>query len=142
MVTDPDEVEGVVDEWHERRLDVPLVLRRGAVPRPRSAAARGDPRATPSRGDTVVTVVLPELVPRHWWENLLHNQTALFFKRVLLFEPGVVVTSVPVPPRRSRGRAPSDAAAVLGGPAAHRRRLSTAWPRPSSRSRPPACSSA
>ena len=43
----------------------------------------------------MVTVVLPELVPRHWWESLLHNQTALFFKRVLLFEPGVVVTSVP-----------------------------------------------
>ena len=47
------------------------------------------------RGDTVVTVVLPELIPAHWWENLLHNQTALGLKRTLLFEPGVVVTSVP-----------------------------------------------
>ena len=43
----------------------------------------------------MVTVVLPELVPDHWWQNLLHNQTALFFKRMLLFEPDVVVTSVP-----------------------------------------------
>jgi hypothetical protein len=34
-------------------------------------------------------------VPRHWWGNALHNQTALFFKRLLLFEPDVVVTSVP-----------------------------------------------
>jgi hypothetical protein len=42
-----------------------------------------------------VTVVLPELVPDHWWQNLLHNQSALFFKRILLFEPDVVVTSVP-----------------------------------------------
>jgi hypothetical protein len=42
-----------------------------------------------------VTVVLPELVVRRRWEHLLHNQTALFMKRLLLFEPHVVVTSVP-----------------------------------------------
>jgi hypothetical protein len=42
-----------------------------------------------------VTVVLPEFIPRHWWEHLLHNQTAFYFKRLLLFEPNVVVTSVP-----------------------------------------------
>ena len=47
------------------------------------------------RGDTVVTVVLPEFIPKHWWQNLLHNQTAFYMKRLLLFEPNVVVTSVP-----------------------------------------------
>jgi len=45
-------------------------------------------------GDTVV-VVLPEYVPIHWWEHLLHNQTALRIKGALLFHPGVVVASVP-----------------------------------------------
>ena len=63
------------------------------------AGASGPPpvsiREQTRRGDTVVTVVLPELIPAHWWENLLHNQTALGLKRTLLFEPGVVVTSVP-----------------------------------------------
>jgi hypothetical protein len=52
-------------------------------------------RRRTARPDTIVTVVLPELIPKHWWENLLHNQTALFFKRRLLFEPQVVLTSVP-----------------------------------------------
>ncbi|HET6714837.1 MAG TPA: APC family permease [Actinomycetota bacterium] len=94
MVTDPDEVEDVVDEWHERQLDVPLVLVEAPF-RDFGPPLLEEIRAHTSRGDTIVTVVLPELVPRHWWENLLHNQTALFFKRVLLFEPGVVVTSVP-----------------------------------------------
>ena len=42
-----------------------------------------------------ITVVLPEFVPSHWWENLLHNQTALRLKAALLFHPGVVVTNVP-----------------------------------------------
>ena len=49
-----------------------------------------------TRGDTIVTVVLPEVVPRRWWQSLLHGQTALYFKRLLLFEPHVVVTSVPL----------------------------------------------
>ena len=44
--------------------------------------------------DTLV-VVLPEFVPEHWWEHLLHNQTALRLKAALLFHPGVIVASVP-----------------------------------------------
>jgi hypothetical protein len=43
----------------------------------------------------VVTVFIPEYVVGHWWENLLHNQSALRIKTRLLFEPGVMVTSVP-----------------------------------------------
>ena len=42
-----------------------------------------------------LTVVLPEFVPSHWWEQLLHNQTALRLKAALLFHPGIVVASVP-----------------------------------------------
>ena len=37
----------------------------------------------------------PESRLRHWWEQILHNQTALRLKTVLLFTPGVVVASVP-----------------------------------------------
>jgi hypothetical protein len=40
-------------------------------------------------------VLIPEFVVRHWWEQLLHNQTALFLKGRLLFRKGVVVTSLP-----------------------------------------------
>ncbi len=43
----------------------------------------------------VVTVFIPEYVVGHWWEQLLHNQSALRLKSRLLFEPGVMVTSVP-----------------------------------------------
>ncbi len=45
--------------------------------------------------DYTLTVLLPEFVVEHWWENLLHNQTALRLKAALLFRPGIVVTSVP-----------------------------------------------
>jgi hypothetical protein len=43
----------------------------------------------------VVTVFIPEYVVGRWWENALHNQSALRLKGRLLFEPGVMVTSVP-----------------------------------------------
>lgn len=45
--------------------------------------------------DVTLTVLLPEFVVNHWWEHLLHNQTALRLKAALLFRPGIVVTSVP-----------------------------------------------
>ncbi|GAB3464474.1 APC family permease [Actinophytocola sediminis] len=50
------------------------------------------------RGDNprhVVTVYIPEYVVGRWWEQLLHNQSALRLKGRLLFQPGVMVTSVP-----------------------------------------------
>jgi len=45
--------------------------------------------------DDTLTVILAEFVVAHWWEHLLHNQTALRLKAALLFRPGIVVTSVP-----------------------------------------------
>jgi amino acid transporter len=49
-----------------------------------------------SRGDDqMVTIVLPEFLPRHWWQHILHNQTALLIKGALLFRRNTVVTDVP-----------------------------------------------
>ena len=95
LVTDNADIEPVATAWIERGFDVPLVMveapfRELAVP------LLDEIRTHTSRGDTIVTVVLPEVVPRRWWQSLLHGQTALYFKRLLLFEPHVVVTSVPL----------------------------------------------
>jgi amino acid transporter len=43
----------------------------------------------------VVTVVIPEFVVHHWWDQLLHNQSAFMLKGRLLFRKGTVVTSIP-----------------------------------------------
>lgn len=100
FVTDPEEVGPIIEGWHDREIDVPLTLVEAPF------RDLGDPllaeiRKHTARGDTIVTVVLPELIPAHWWENLLHNQTAFYIKRLLLFEPNVVVTSVPIHVRAS-----------------------------------------
>ncbi len=58
-------------------------------------------RQDPSRP---ILVVLSEVVPRHWWENLLHNQTALRLKLRLFFRRNTIVADVPyhLPDRRAR----------------------------------------
>jgi len=56
------------------------------------------------RPNDTITVVLPEYIARHWWEHVLHNQTALRIKASLLFRPGTVVTSVPYHLERSSDR--------------------------------------
>ena len=42
-----------------------------------------------------ITVVLPEILPADWWQNVLHGQRALLLKGALLFKDRVVVTDVP-----------------------------------------------
>ena len=42
-----------------------------------------------------ITIVVPQFVPKHWWHNLLHMQTATFLRFALLFKKNIVVTDVP-----------------------------------------------
>jgi amino acid transporter len=95
LVTDNSEIEPVANAWVERGFDVPLVMVEAPF-RDLGTPLLAEIRKHTARGDTIVTVVLPEVVPLRWWQTLLHGQTALYFKRMLLFEPHVVVTSVPL----------------------------------------------
>ena len=45
--------------------------------------------------DDVITVVLPQFVPAHWWENLLHGQSAWLIRLALLFREDFIVIDVP-----------------------------------------------
>ena len=42
-----------------------------------------------------LTIVVPQFVPRHWWENLLHTQAASMLRNALLHKPGIVIVNVP-----------------------------------------------
>jgi amino acid transporter len=118
--SDPEDVERILSEWERHRIDIPLTIVEDSF-RDLAKPLLNEVRRHTARRDTIVTVVLPEFVVRRWWEHLLHNQTALFFKRVLLFEPNVVVTSIPYrlsdsPPTRRRSRsAPEPALRGRGG---------------------------
>jgi amino acid transporter len=100
---DPEETKALQDEWDRRDIPVPLKaldspyreITRPVVDYVKSAR-RGNPR-------DVVMVYIPEYVVGRWYEQLLHNQSALRLKGRLHFTPGVMVTSVPWQLRSSEG---------------------------------------
>lgn len=47
------------------------------------------------RPNETITIVVPQFVPRHWWNNVLHTQAAWMLRLALLFKPGIVITDVP-----------------------------------------------
>jgi len=82
-------------EWDRREMSVPLIVVDSPyreITKPILDYVKSIRRESPR---DVVTVFIPEYVVGHWWEHLLHNQSALRIKTRLLFEPGVMVTSVP-----------------------------------------------
>ncbi len=93
--TDPGKTSRLEEKWAAWGLGVPLVvltspyrsLLRPLLDYLDQIQARGD--------DQVVTIVLPEFLPRHWWQHVLHNQTALLVKGALLFRKNTVVADVP-----------------------------------------------
>ncbi len=91
----PAATRALLEDWARRDIPVPLTVLDspyrdviGSIVEYVRAQRRESPR-------DVVCVFIPEYVVGHWWEQLLHNQTALRLKARLLFQPGVMVTSVP-----------------------------------------------
>jgi hypothetical protein len=82
------------EEWARRGLPIPLDIVEAPF-RDLTAPILDEIRRYTVREDTLVIVALPEFVVRRWRHMILHNQSALFVKRLLLFEPRVVLSSVP-----------------------------------------------
>jgi amino acid transporter len=92
---DDDETKALQDEWERRSIPVQLrVLDSPYREITRPILSYVKELRTDSPND-LVTVYIPEYVVGHWWETLLHNQSALRLKSRLLFSAGVMVTSVP-----------------------------------------------
>lgn len=93
--TSQEETDRLTDEWWEREIPVPLKILYSSyreLTRPVIEYINELHRQSPR---DVVVVFIPEYVVGHWWEHLLHNQSALRLKARLLFQPGVMVTNVP-----------------------------------------------
>jgi amino acid transporter len=103
---EPAEVEAIQRQWEEYRVPIALDIVEAPF-RDIGTPILDEVRAVTSRPDALATVIMTELIPTRWWHRLLHNQRALFIKRLLLFEPRVVLSSVPYrlnePARHSPG---------------------------------------
>ncbi len=93
--TSPNGTAELLRDWNEHDIEVPLTVLDSPyreVTRPVLEYVRNVRTSSPR---DVVCVFVPEYVVGKWWEQLLHNQTPLRLKARLLFQPGVMVTSVP-----------------------------------------------
>jgi len=93
--TTPGDAASMRAEWDSWEIGVPLEI----VPSPYRSVLRPLVRyvdgLTSSGATDLVSIVVPEIVPRRWWEHLLHNKTALFIRTAFLLRPNVIVIAVP-----------------------------------------------
>jgi amino acid transporter len=90
-----EETNALIRDWQELGIPVPLKVLDSPfreITRPILDYVKSIRRESPR---DVISVFVPQYVVGHWWEQLLHNQSALRLKSRLLFTPGVMVVSVP-----------------------------------------------
>jgi hypothetical protein len=100
---EPEETEALRREWERREIPIPLKSLDSPyreITRPIIDYVKSIRRSSPR---DVVMVYIPEYIVGRWWEQLLHNQSALRLKARLLFTPGVMVASVPWQLQSSHG---------------------------------------
>jgi hypothetical protein len=102
ITDDEASIDKMREEWNKLGIDIPLVIIESPYRALVTPLMKYIDEIDRQRPNDTVTVVLPEFIARHWWEHLLHNQTALRIKAALLFRPGTVVTSVPYHLERKR----------------------------------------
>jgi len=91
---DPDSVSEIQERWVDEGMRIPLDIVEAPF-RDLTRPMLEEVRRFTSKPGTLVMVVLPELIVSQSWHFLLHNQNALFVKRLFLFEPNVILSSVP-----------------------------------------------
>ena len=95
VLVDNQDTEDLKADWERLEIPIPLKVLDSPfreVTRPILDYVKNIKRESPR---DVISIFVPQYVVGHWWEQLLHNQSALRLKSRLLFTPGVMVVSVP-----------------------------------------------
>ena len=92
---DDADTKKLMRDWDKRKIPVPLKVIESPYREITRPVLDYVKRIRTDNPRDVVTVFIPEYVVGHWWEQILHNQSALRLKGRLLFTPGVMVTNVP-----------------------------------------------
>ncbi|KHL17280.1 UNVERIFIED_CONTAM: DNA-binding protein [Mumia flava] len=111
---DSEATQRLVRQWDELDLPVPLVVADAPYRELVRTVAKYVRSVRKESPRDIVMVYIPEYVVGRWYQQLLHNQTALRLKGRLLFMPGVLVTSVPYQLSSVRSRGPERVRPVPG----------------------------
>ncbi len=93
---DPDRTHRLEERWGKWGMGIPLIVLTSPYRSLLGPLLDYIDHLKEKGGENhIVTIVVPEFIPARWWQQLLHNQTALLVKGQLLFRKNVVVTDVP-----------------------------------------------
>lgn len=92
----PEESKKLREKWKCSKLDIPLVIKYSSTKEVvKPLADYIESKEHPSNPGDMITVVMPQFVVRHWWENIFHNKTADSIQEKLLQDRHIAVISVP-----------------------------------------------
>jgi amino acid transporter len=95
VAAEADEAERVQEQWERFHIDVPLRVLSSPYRELSGPVLKELDDLDAQYDNDIITVILPEFVLTKWYEQLLHNQSALVLKGRLLFRRNTVVVSVP-----------------------------------------------
>jgi hypothetical protein len=95
IANDPEQGEAIQRQWDHFKIDTPLHIQYSPYRELTRPVIEFLDELDAAYDNDIITVILPEFVLNKWWEQLLHNQTALLLKGRLLFRRNTVVVSVP-----------------------------------------------
>jgi amino acid transporter len=92
---DPERTHRLEQRWGRYGMGAPLIVLTSPYRSLLGPLLEYIDHLQEQREKHVVTIIIPEFIPARWWQNLLHNQTALLVKGALLFRRNVVVADIP-----------------------------------------------
>ena len=95
VATEPESGEALQQRWREAGLTIPLVIVDSPYRELLGPLVAVIEKIHREKGAPLITVVIPEFVTAHWWERLLHTQTAWRLRRALVQIPDLAITMVP-----------------------------------------------
>ncbi len=95
VATEPESGEALQQRWREAGLTIPLVIVDSPYRELLGPLVAAIEKLHREKGAPLITVVIPEFVTAHWWERLLHTQTAWRLRRALVQIPDLAITMVP-----------------------------------------------
>jgi len=95
VVTSDEETDRIMDQWDQHRIDVELRVLHSPYRDLTDSVLRFLDELDEEWPDDIVSVVVPDFVLNHWWEQALHNQSALVLRSRLRDRPNTAIIALP-----------------------------------------------
>ncbi len=94
ITINPESVPKMVEEWEKHAPDIPLVILESSYRSLVEPLMEYIDEAVGERPNHFLTVIVPQAVPKHWWQGILHNNAAIPIKMALASRKNVVITNL------------------------------------------------